>query len=240
MTPVVQLESVSRTYFVGPAAVGALREVSLRVAPGEFVAISGPSGSGKSTLLNVLGLLDRPDRGVYRLDGRDTAVIRDDELTVLRSRKIGFIFQNSPMLPRLTAAENVAVPLLYRGRRPGEAQLEAHRMLARVGLESCADQLPAQLSGGQLQRVGIARALIGQPRLLLADEPTAALDAETAGAMFNLVVDTARQTRAALLMITHELPEAARADRHLALDAGRLGPARAAPAPIGGNAPVAP
>ncbi len=228
MTPVVHLESVSRTYYVGASAVGALREVSLQVAPGEFVAVSGPSGSGKSTLLNVLGLLDRPDRGVYRLDGRDTAAIRDDELTLLRNRKIGVIFQNSPMLPRLTAAENVAVPLLYRGRRPGEAQVEAHRMLARVGLEHCADQRPAQLSGGQLQRVGIARALVGQPRLILADEPTAALDLETSGAMLRLIVDLARESGAALVMITHEPQEAAAAQRHLALTAGQLAPARAA------------
>ena len=222
MTPVVELEAVSRTYHVGPATVPVLRQISLRIMPGEFVAITGPSGSGKSTLLHLLGLLDRADSGTYRLDGRDIATVDDDELTVIRNRKIGFIFQAAPMLPRLTAAQNVAVPLVYRGERPRHAHAQACRMLARLGLAAFVRHRPTELSGGQLQRVAIARALIGRPRLILADEPTSALDPQTAGETMNLIRTLNREFEAALVLITHEVGDAVQAERRLTLDHGGL------------------
>ena len=225
MTPIVQLEGVSKTYRVGPLSVSALSDVSLEVYPGNFIAITGPSGSGKSTLLNLLGLLDRADAGTYRLDGRDVATADDDELTLVRNRKLGFVFQNSPMLPRLNAEQNVAVPLLYRGVRPREASREARRLLARLGLAAVANHQPAELSGGQLQRVALARALIGQPKLILADEPTAALDVRTAAEIMALLLELNREAGAALVLITHDPALAAQADRHFTLEAGRLSPA---------------
>lgn len=226
-TPIIQLEGLRKTYRVGPEQIAAVCDVSLRIWQGEFVALTGPSGSGKSTLLNLLGLLDTPDGGTYLLDGQDVGAIGDNGRTLLRSRKIGFIFQASPMLPRLTAGENVAVPLLYRGVNPGEARAGAQAALARVGLAALAAHLPAQLSGGQLQRVAIARALVTQPRLILADEPTAALDEQTAGEILQLLEQINRDTGATVVMITHELAAAARAPRHLELVAGRLREARA-------------
>ncbi|MSU48038.1 MAG: ABC transporter ATP-binding protein [Opitutus sp.] len=225
MTPVIQLEGICKTYHVGPLSVPVLNGVSLEVQPGDFVAISGPSGSGKSTLLNLLGLLDRPDAGVYRLDGRDVASASDDELTLIRNRKLGFIFQTSPMLPRFTAEENVAVPLLYRGVNPREAVATARQFLTRLGLAAVSHHLPSEISGGQLQRVAIARALVGQPKLILADEPTASLDAHTAGEMLALLQQLNRETGTALVLITHNPAIAARADRHYTLAGGGLSPA---------------
>lgn len=227
-TPLIQLEHIHKTYRVGPVDVSAVREVSLRVWPGEFVAITGPSGSGKSTLLNLIGLLDTPDSGIYRLDGRDVAALDDNERTLIRNRKLGFIFQASPMLPRLTADENVAVPLLYRGLNPREAETAARVALARVGLATVAKNFPSQLSGGQLQRVAIARALVTNPKLILADEPTAALDEQTADEIMKLLGDINHDTGAAIVMITHELADAARAPRHLVLASGQLREARSA------------
>jgi len=230
VTPVVHLEGIAKSYRVGPLAVDVLKDVSLQIAPGSFIAISGTSGSGKSTLLNLLGLLDRPSAGTYRLDGRDVSAATDDELTLQRNRKLGFIFQSSPMLPRLTAEENVAVPLLYRGQSPREAAAAARAILARLGLAGVAHHQPGELSGGQLQRVAIARALVGQPRLILADEPTASLDLHTAGEILDFLLTLNRESGAALVLITHDPALAARADRHLVLDAGCLQPGEAATA----------
>ncbi len=230
MTPVVEAEGLTRTFHVGPVAICALRAVSLKIFPGETVAINGPSGSGKSTLLNLLGLLDRADAGAYRLDGRDLAGLDDDELTVLRNQKIGFVFQTSPMLPRLTAEENAAVPLVYRGLRPQLARREARPLLARLGLAAFAKHRPAQLSGGQLQRVALARALVGRPRLILADEPTASLDPRTAAETMQHLRDYCRDAGAALVLISHHETELARADHRYALEAGQLHALAAAPA----------
>ena len=230
-TPLIELVRLHKTYRVGPETVPALREVSLRIWQGEFVAITGPSGSGKSTLLNLLGLLDTPDSGVYQLDGRDVAALDDNERTLIRKRKLGFIFQSSPMLPRLTAGENVALPLLYHGINPREAEATARDALGRVGLANVADNRPAQLSGGQLQRVAIARAIVTKPKLILADEPTASLDEQTAGEILQLLRDLNRDTGAAVVMITHELADAARALRHLVLTNGHLREARTGTTP---------
>jgi ABC-type lipoprotein export system ATPase subunit len=225
MTPIVRLSGIAKSYHVGPVTVGALSDVSLEVWPGEFVAITGPSGSGKSTLVNLLGLLDRPDAGHYELDGRDVASADDDALTLLRNRKLGIVFQNSPMLPRLTVTENVAVPLIYRGLSFRSAQAEAQRGLAQLGLSALIRHYPGQLSGGQLQRVALARALAGKPKLLLADEPTASLDPDTAAEITALLLNLNQRSGTALVLITHEPRDAARADRHLVLESGRLHPA---------------
>jgi putative ABC transport system ATP-binding protein len=230
-TPLIELVRLHKTYRVGPEVVPALRDVSLRIWHGEFVAITGPSGSGKSTLLNLLGLLDTPDSGLYLLDGRDVAALDDNERTLIRKRKLGFVFQSSPMLPRLTAGENTALPLLYLGVNPGEAAGLARAALERVGLPAVANNLPSQLSGGQLQRVAIARAIVTNPRLILADEPTASLDDETAGEILQLLQDFNRETGAAIVMITHELAGANRAPRHLVLSKGQLRDARVATNP---------
>lgn len=221
-TPLIHLEGIHKTYRVGPVDIAAVRDISLRVWPGEFIAITGPSGSGKSTLLNLIGLLDTPDSGTYQLDGRDVATISDNERTLLRNRKLGFIFQSSPMLPRLTAAENVAVPLLYRGINPREADAAANAALSRVGLATAAKNFPSQLSGGQLQRVSIARAIVGRPKLILADEPTASLDDQSAAEIMHLLLEINDDTGAAIVMITHELADVARAPRHFVLTSGRL------------------
>ena len=227
MTPIIQLEGIEKTYHVGPLTISALSDISLQVSAGEFVAISGPSGSGKSTLLNVLGLLDRPDAGTYQLDGHDVATASDDELTLVRNRKLGFIFQSSPMLPRHTVEENIAVPLLYRGVKSADAVIESRRMLGRVGLGAFGQRQTAELSGGQLQRVAIARALVGHPRLILADEPTAALDPHAAGEILGLLLELNRETGAALVMITHDATMAAQASQHYVLEAGKLRSAQA-------------
>lgn len=230
MTPIIHLAGINKTYHVGPVTIHAVRDVTLDIFPGDFLAISGPSGSGKSTLLNLLGLLDRPDSGTYLLDGREVARARNDELTLLRNRKLGFIFQNSPMLPRLTAAENVAVPLLYRGVAPRAAHSEATRMLARLGLSEIMQHRPSQLSGGQLQRVAIARALVGEPKLILADEPTASLDTVTAAEIMLVLRELNRESGTALVMITHDPEEAAQADQQYLIEAGRLRVPTPAPA----------
>lgn len=222
MTPVVEIEGIERTFHVGPIAIAALCGVSLRINPGETTAIDGPSGSGKSTLLNILGLLDRPDAGTYRLDGRNLDDLDDDERTVIRNHTIGFIFQSSPMLPRLTAEENTAVPLVYRGQRPYAARREARKVLAQLGLDAFARHRPDQLSGGQLQRVAIARALVGRPRLILADEPTASLDPRTAAETMRHVRDYCREAGAALLLISHQTHDLAGSDRRYRIEAGRI------------------
>jgi len=230
-TPLIELVRLHKTYRVGPETVSAVRDVSLRIWQGEFVAITGPSGSGKSTLLNLLGTLDTPDSGVYQLDGRDVAGLDDNERTLIRNRKIGFIFQSSPMLPRLTAGKNIALPLLYRGVNPGEAEAAARVALARVGLATVAGNFASQRSGGQLQRVAIARAIVTKPKLILADEPTASLDEQSAAEIMQLLQHLNRDTGAAIVMITHELADAARAHRHLVLTDGQLREARAVATP---------
>ena len=221
-TPLINLEQIHKTYRVGPVTVPVLQDLTLRIWQGEFVAITGPSGSGKSTLLNLLGLLDVPDSGSFRLDGRDIATLDDNACTLLRSRKIGFVFQAGSMLPRLTAAENVAVPLLYQGVGPREADAAARAVLQRVGLPTVAGNYPSQLSVGQRQRVAVARALVTKPRLILADEPTAALDAENAAAVLQLLREFNREHHTTVVLITHHLADAENTPRHLVLAGGRL------------------
>ena len=226
MAPVVRASAVARTYWRGRIAVPVLREIQLEVAAGEWIAIVGRSGSGKSTLLNILGLLDRPDAGVYELAGEDVSDIGDTRRAVLRNRRIGFVFQRFNLLARTSVLDNVAAPLLYaasRDRGMGRAArlARAAATLERVGLASRADHDPAELSGGETQRVAIARALVGEPALLLADEPTGNLDARSGAEVLDLFGELHR-AGSTVLMITHDPVVAARAERSLLLDSGRL------------------
>jgi putative ABC transport system ATP-binding protein len=219
--PVVRTRALARTYLRGSIAVPVLEAVDLELAEGEWLAVLGPSGSGKSTLLNILGLLDRPDAGVYELAGEDVSDLGDTRRAALRNRRIGFVFQSFNLLPRTSALENVAAPLLYRGIRRAARLTQALGALERVGLADRADHDPTELSGGQLQRVAIARALVGEPALLLADEPTGNLDSRSGAEVLELFAALHR-AGTTVLMITHDPVVASRAQRRLVLDAGRL------------------
>jgi putative ABC transport system ATP-binding protein len=219
--PVVRTRALARTYLRGSIAVPVLEAVDLELAAGEWLAVLGPSGSGKSTLLNILGLLDRPDAGFYELAGEDVSDLGDTRRAELRNRRIGFVFQSFNLLPRTSALENVAAPLLYRGIRRAARLTQAHVALERVGLADRADHDPTELSGGQLQRVAIARALVGEPALLLADEPTGNLDSRSGAEVLELFAGLHR-AGTTVLMITHDPVVASRAQRRLVLDAGRL------------------
>jgi len=217
----IELDKVSRTFQVGDQQVLALREVSLSVAAGEYIAIMGPSGSGKSTLLNLLGLLDRPSAGRYHLDGRDVTDLNEAESARVRREKIGFVFQSFHLVPRLNAAANVALPMLLAGVAPAERKQRVTQLLAEVGLSERADHLPSQLSGGQLQRVAIARAMSMHPALLLADEPTGNLDRATGREVMG-VLEALNLAGAALIVITHDQDIGARARRRISMLDGRV------------------
>jgi putative ABC transport system ATP-binding protein len=219
--PVIGTRALARTYLRGAIAVPVLEAVDLELAEGEWLAVLGPSGSGKSTLLNILGLLDRPDAGVYELAGEDVSDLGDTMRAELRNRRIGFVFQSFNLLPRTSALENVAAPLLYRGIRRAARLAQARQALERVGLADRMDYDPGQLSGGQLQRVAVARALVGEPALLLADEPTGNLDSRSGAEVMELFA-ALHQAGTTVLMITHDPTVAARAQRRMVLDAGRL------------------
>src|SRR2546423_307254 len=204
--PVIKLENFSKTYHTGEVDVHAVRNVSLEVQPGEFVAIMGASGSGKSTMMNTIGCLDRPTSGRFLLDGVNVGELNRDELADLRNQKIGFVFQGFNLLARTSALENVELPMLYcRPGIPGRAQRErAEQALALVGLADRSDHTPSQLSGGQQQRVAIARALVNQPKLLLADEPTGNLDSRTSIEIMGIFQEL-NDRGITVLMVTHEL-----------------------------------
>lgn len=203
------LRQVCKTYRMGEIEIPALREVSLEIARGDFVAIMGASGSGKSTLMNVLGCLDTPTSGEYWLDGEEAGTLSGDRLASLRNRKIGFVFQNFNLLPRTSALENVELPLYYRERiRSAERRRRAAELLAKLGLGSRLDHHPSQLSGGQQQRVAIARALVNAPPLILADEPTGNLDSRSSGEIMDLFTQLNTEG-ITLAMVTHE-PDIAR------------------------------
>ena len=205
MAPVISVRNLIKTYIVGEVEVRALRGVSLDVAPGEFVAITGPSGSGKSTLMHILGCLDRPTSGQYVLDGQDVSRMAKDQLAEVRNKKIGFVFQGFNLLSRTTALDNVELPLLYRGGiRTAERHRRAMEALSAVGLGKRSDHHPNQLSGGQQQRVAIARALITQPSILLADEPTGNLDSRTSIEVMGIFQRLNKERGITVLLITHE------------------------------------
>jgi len=223
--PALALAGVARTYGDGPQAVTVLRGVDLTVASGEIVALVAPSGAGKSTLLQIAGLLDRADAGAVRLAGRDAATLGDRARTALRREAIGFVYQFHHLLPEFTAAENLVLPQLAAGARRRDADARAAALLESVGLAARAGHRPAALSGGEQQRVAVARALANRPALLLADEPTGNLDPATADRVFNVMLETVRGAGVGALVATHNPEIAARMDRTVTLRAGVIAPA---------------
>lgn len=203
MDSIVQLENVSKYYQMGETTVKALREVNMSVREGEMVAVMGPSGSGKSTMLNMLGCLDRPTEGRYLLDGRDVGELEDNLLSEERCNKIGFIFQSYNLIPQISVAENIEVPLFYAGIPERESRTKATRLAEQVGLGERLWHLPVELSGGERQRVGIARSMANDPLLLLADEPTGNLDSKTGADILRLLRDLHRRG-ATLIVVTHD------------------------------------
>ena len=216
----IRLENIVRTYKVDMQDVRALRGVSLEIESGQLAAIVGPSGSGKSTLMHIVGCLDTPDDGTYHLAGEDVGRLSKNRLAEIRNQRIGFVFQSFNLLPRLTALENVALPLLYR-RRAGGAKGRARAVLERVGLGDRMGHRPSQLSGGQAQRVAIARALVTDPDVLLADEPTGNLDSTTGREIMRLLVDLNAEGRTVVL-VTHEAALAEQCRRHIRLHDGQV------------------
>jgi len=219
--PLVCLRRASKLYTSGARTVAALQDVDLDVERGELLAVTGASGSGKTTLLSLLGCLDRPSRGEYRLAGRDVSSLSDQEASRLRNRTIGFVFQSFHLIPQLSVLENVATPLLYGELPPSEWDLLAERALERVGLRERAAHRPSELSGGEAQRVAIARALVAEPRLILADEPTGNLDSATGESIAELLIGCQREGRT-VVIVTHNEALARRAGRVVRLRDGRL------------------
>ena len=201
--PLLRLEAITKSYVMDSETVHALRGVDLSIARNESIAFIGSSGSGKSTLMNILGCLDRPTTGRYWLNGRDVATLDENELAEVRNLEIGFVFQSFNLLPRASALSNVMHPLIYRGVRPAERKRRAHEALDRVGLGNRVDHLPNQLSGGQKQRVAVARALVGNPSILLADEPTGNLDSSTSNDIMALF-DQLHRDGQTVILVTHE------------------------------------
>lgn len=221
-TPLIQLSKVSRIFTTDTLETHAVAEIDLVIGRGEYVSIEGPSGCGKSTLLHLLGLLDEPSRGEYRLAGVPTTEIDAEERARLRNRKIGFVFQSFNLIPEMTVAENVALPLIYRsGLKPSERTELAQQALARVNMTERAAHRPAQLSGGQQQRVAIARALVGEPSLVLADEPTGNLDLANGDQVMDLL-EALQAGGTTIVMVTHNPAYSQRATRRLNMLDGRL------------------
>jgi putative ABC transport system ATP-binding protein len=217
----IELSHLGRRYLLGDSEVHALDDINLSIAAGEYVSLMGPSGSGKSTLLNMLGLLDRPTTGIYRLENRDTQNLDELERARLRRERIGFVFQSFHLLPRLSAFDNVALPLVLAGISAGERQSKVQQALAAVGLMDRAQHRPNQLSGGQRQRVAIARATVMRPALLLADEPTGNLDSRSGAEVIELL-ETLNASGITLIVVTHDPSIGARAKRKIVLHDGRI------------------
>jgi putative ABC transport system ATP-binding protein len=225
MSPVshaqIELAGIERVFHLGDSEVHALRNLNLSIDAGEYVAVMGPSGSGKSTLLNLLGLLDSPNAGLYRLEGRDVTTLSPDEQARVRSERIGFVFQSFHLVPRLTAAENIALPMVLAGMPPSQRVQRVRQALKDYGLENRADHRPDELSGGQRQRVAIARATIMQPALILADEPTGNLDRATGEEVIRLL-EALNTQGVTLVMVTHDNSLGERARRQLMMEDGAV------------------
>jgi len=219
--PIIELEDLWRSYEVGDQVLHALKGVSARVPAGDYLAVMGPSGSGKSTMLNVLGCLDRPTRGVYRLEGREVGQLSDEELSEVRRHEIGFVFQSFHLISRLAAEENVALPMVLDAVAPEERAERAASALAAVGLSHRAGHRPSELSGGECQRVAIARATVMRPRLLLADEPTGNLDS-AAGRQIMDLLESMNAAGLTLVVVTHDVNVGRRARRVLVLRDGEI------------------
>jgi putative ABC transport system ATP-binding protein len=215
----IELEKINKIYQMGKVEVPALKDVSLKVAQGEMVALVGASGSGKSTLMNIIGFLDKPTSGRYLLEGTDVSQLTDNKLAEMRNRKIGFVFQNYNLLPRTMAVANVELPLIYAGA--GQKRKRSLEALERVGLKARATHKPSELSGGEQQRVAIARALVNNPSLILADEPTGNLDTRAAGEIINIFCQLNRDG-ITIVMVTHEMDIAAQARRIVRLLDGQI------------------
>jgi putative ABC transport system ATP-binding protein len=221
MNPIIDMSGIRKVYDTGKVKVEALKSIDLSVATGEFVAIVGPSGSGKSTLMNLIGCLDTPTAGRYRLGGEDVSKFSRDELADVRNRRVGFVFQGFNLLPQISAFENVEMPLLFGGVSPKKRRERVEELLARVGLADRMDHKPTELSGGQMQRVAIARALAMQPDVILADEPTGNLDTSAGGDIMGLFSELWRQG-STLVVITHDMTLARRASRIVEIRDGRI------------------
>lgn len=221
MPHLIEMKDIYKIYHMGDTEIHALDGISLTIEKGEFVAIVGQSGSGKSTCMNIIGCLDVPTRGVYKLNGRDISRYSDDELAMVRNKMLGFIFQQYNLLPKLSVEENVALPLLYGGYSDREQKKRAHAALKKVGLETKAKNLPTQLSGGQQQRVSIARALAGDPSVILADEPTGALDSRTGREVMTFLRNLNKEGNT-IVLITHDNSIAAQAKRIVRITDGRI------------------
>jgi len=211
---VIQLDSVTKVYSMGSVEVNALRGIDLKIEPGEFIAIMGPSGSGKSTLMNILGCLDQPSGGSYRLDGLSVAQMNDDQLAEVRNRKIGFVFQNYNLLARTSAIDNVEIPMVYAGVSLADRHRKAVDALKSVGLAERLHHKPNQLSGGEQQRVAIARSLVNEPSIILADEPTGNLDSRTGREIISIFQHLNRDRGMTIIFVTHD-PEVAACTRRI-------------------------
>ena len=221
MPALIELSGIERIFYLGDSEVQALRHLELNITSGEYVAIMGPSGSGKSTLLNLLGLLDHPNTGTYHLEGRDVTTLSLDEQARVRSERIGFVFQSFHLVPRLTAAENIALPMTLAGIAPAERAKRVKQALKDYGLSDRATHRPNELSGGQRQRVAIARATIMQPAMILADEPTGNLDRATGEEVMRLLEEL-NSRGVTLIVVTHDTALGARAHRRLLMEDGEL------------------
>lgn len=218
---VITLEGITKTYVNGKLMVPVLHGIDLSIYEGEFTSIMGPSGSGKSTFMNILGCLDRPTSGSYRLDGEEIAHLGDDELAYVRNKRIGFVFQSFNLLPKLTALDNVALPMVYAGVSKAERKARASQLLTELGLGTRLDHMPAELSGGQRQRVAIARALANDPAIIMADEPTGNLDSKASSDVMHIFTELYQEGRT-IILVTHEPDIAEYAGRNVVLKDGLI------------------
>lgn len=221
MKPLIEFENLSKIYQMGDTEVRAVDNMSIKIMPGEFVAIVGQSGSGKSTCMNIIGCLDVPTSGKYHLDGQDVSLLNDNELAEIRNKMVGFIFQQYNLLPKLSVLGNVELPLLYGGLSTHDRRIRATEVIKKVGLGDKIENLPSQLSGGQQQRVSVARALAGNPSVLLADEPTGALDSKTGKEVLDLLTKLHSEGNTVVL-ITHDNEIASKAQRIIRLEDGHV------------------